>query len=60
VTSKEEPTARVRVSSSGDAQVRVSDELYARTSSSGDIIYFGDPSVDARSSSSGDINRGGR
>jgi len=50
--------ADVSVSSSGDADVYVTDELRARASSAGSINYKGDPkNVDAHSSSAGGIHR---
>ena len=49
--------ARVSVSSAGDANVFVTEKLYARSSSAGNITYQGSPkSVDAHSSSAGGIH----
>jgi hypothetical protein len=50
--------ADLSVSSAGDADVNVSEKLYARASSAGDINYKGDPrNVDAHSSSAGGIHK---
>jgi hypothetical protein len=50
--------ADVTVSSSGDADVYVTEELRARASSAGSISYKGDPkNVDAHSSSAGGVHR---
>jgi len=50
--------ANVSVSSSGDADITVTDKLWARASSAGDISFKGNPpEVDAHSSSAGSINR---
>jgi hypothetical protein len=47
-------TANVRLSSSGNAEVSVSEELTGNTSSSGSVIYDGDPGkVNVSTSSSG-------
>lgn len=51
--------ADLSASSSGDIELRVSDELSAKASSSGDITYYGNPDVKkSKKSSSGDISRG--
>lgn len=54
--------ADLSASSSGDIELRVSDELSAKASSSGDITYYGNPDVKrSKKSSSGEISReGGR
>jgi hypothetical protein len=50
--------ADLSVSSAGDADINVSEKLYARASSAGDINYKGDPrNVDAHSSSAGGIHK---
>lgn len=50
--------ADVTASSSGDADVYVTEKLRARASSAGDVNYKGDPkNVDAHSSSAGGIHR---
>jgi hypothetical protein len=50
--------ADVSASSSGDADIWVTDRLRARASSAGDINYKGDPkNVDAHSSSAGGVHR---
>jgi hypothetical protein len=50
--------ADVSASSSGDADVFVTQKLRARSSSAGDINYKGNPeNIDAHSSSAGSINR---
>jgi hypothetical protein len=50
--------ADVSVSSSGDADIWVTERLRARASSAGDINYKGDPkNVDAHSSSAGGVHR---
>ncbi len=50
--------ADVSVSSAGDADIYVTDDLVARASSAGDINYKGNPAkVDAHSSSAGGVHR---
>ena len=50
--------ADVTVSSSGDADVYVTEELRARASSAGDINYMGNPKyIDSHSSSAGGIHK---
>jgi Putative auto-transporter adhesin, head GIN domain len=50
--------ADVNVSSSGDADIYVTDKLTARASSAGDVNYKGDPKeVDGHSSSAGGIHK---
>lgn len=50
--------ADVTVSSSGDADIYVTDELRARASSAGSINYKGDPkNVDSHSSSAGGVHK---
>ncbi len=50
--------ADVTVSSSGDADIYVSEKLRARASSAGDVNYKGDPkNVDAHSSSAGGVHK---
>ncbi|WP_158866679.1 head GIN domain-containing protein [Maribellus comscasis] len=49
---------RVRVSSGSDADVTVSEELYAKASSGGDVRYFGNPKIkDTDESSGGDVSQ---
>jgi len=50
--------ADVSVSSAGNADINVSEKIFARASSAGDINYMGNPKyVDARSSSAGSIRK---
>jgi hypothetical protein len=50
--------AEVSVSSAGNAEIYVTDKLFARASSAGDVNYKGDPkNVDAHTSSAGGIHR---
>lgn len=50
--------ADISVSSAGDADIYVTDKLYARASSAGDINYKGNPSnVDIHSSSAGGVHK---
>lgn len=50
--------AQVTASSSGDANVTVTEKLWARASSAGDITFKGDPpEVDGHSSSAGSIHK---
>ncbi len=51
-------TASVTTSSSGDANITVTEKLWARASSAGDISFKGDPSeVDGHTSSAGRIHK---
>ena len=47
--------ARARISSSGNAQIRVRDSVDARLSSSGSLHITGNPEVSKRESSSGRV-----
>lgn len=47
--------ANITISGSGDADVRVSDELDVRISGSGDVSYKGNPQIDANISGSGRV-----
>lgn len=47
--------ANITISGSGDADVRVSDELDVRISGSGDVSYKGNPQIDTRISGSGRV-----
>jgi hypothetical protein len=50
--------ADVSASSAGDADIYVTEKLYARSSSAGDINYKGDPKyIDSHSSSAGGVHR---
>ena len=49
--------AKVRLTSSGSATIRVGETLQASLSSSGNLSYYGDPTVDVYTSSSGDVIR---
>jgi hypothetical protein len=51
--------ARVYLTSSGGATLRVQDHLTADLSSSGDIVYYGNPSLDENTTSSGRVVRAG-
>lgn len=55
----EASSARVRVSGSGDIDLRAADELAADLSGSGSLTYWGNPRLSAHTSGSGRITRAG-